>query len=344
MRGAVGVLLILLGCHALTAADLPALTFKDIRLTKHLGGPKTEFKSAAGKPVLLTLWATTAKTTGPALPKLAELSKDAALFGVEAFAANSSLSNPEVPAALARQAGLEVPLYSANIRVKGVSTKNGPLVIVLNAEGKCAVYGNLPNVENDVYAFYGKLLTTALGKTPTTKPVTAILDGLAKGDKPAEGLAKLLPLQTNADAAVAEEAKAVVKVYADWAEAALKAATALKAEDPLLALERLQRIAVHFKGVPAATQATLQVAEWKKDKAIALELKAVPQLEALRKLSATLLMQPNADAKAEQFQKANAKAIAQIGDAIKAIKKAFPDTAAAKEAQEVQETYGLTLK
>jgi hypothetical protein len=324
------------------AADPPNVKLSEVHFGKPISG-EFDANSLKGKPTVVVLWVPAHKANVQAMPKVADWMKEVPAYGVEVVVGANSGANDECMLAAAKLFGL--PNSALKLATTQAKLPPGtPSVLLFDADGKCVAGGTVAEVEPKLHEVIGKQLARSAGKDTPAKSVAATLALLKKTATPADVLKKLLPLQQSPDAATAADAKEFVKAYDEAAQKLLTAAESLKADDPIAGLDRLTRITTHFKGTPTATKAATLSAEWKKDKAIVLELKAVPQLETLRKQNAALLSNPLVDARKDTWQAMNKAALDQLGQLIKTIKKQYPDTAAAKEAQAVQEIYGLTPK
>jgi hypothetical protein len=100
-----------------------------------------------------------------------------------------------------------------------------------------------------------------------------------------------------------------------------------------------------FKNTQLASKAADQLNTLKIDKEVALELRAKPALDAVRKLETTLSGKPRSfDPLLPQFQRDNAALLQQLREAIEKVRKQASGSKAAEEAVFIGEKYAIKVK
>src|SRR5262249_32050209 len=149
-------------------------------------------------------------------------------------------------------------------------------------------------------------------------------------------LQKALALSKSGEKDTSDQARQLVSAMTALADKQLEFITALKEDDPVLALPRLTKLSTDFKGTPPGTKAGEMLTELKKDKTVVAELKARPVLDKIKAVDDALLTAlKDADPKSPEFQKSQAAVLKQLQTAIKDMKKKYPDAKATASAVEI---------
>ena len=315
-----------------------------ITLGDHLMGPKVSPGDLKGHVVVLEFWGIRCGPCLAAMPHIAKLNDDLGGAGLIVIGAHAQTGTPEKVKAVALSHGANFTIV-ANGRVKDGNDFNGiPHTMVFDHTGKCVYRGH----PNDAYAKVKVAVGQALAakvEGPPTKAMTPLVEGLKKGTAPSVALQKALALSKTGDKDSVEQAKQLVSAMTATAEKQLEFVTALKADDPVLALPRLSKLSADFKGTPPGAKAGEMLAELKKDKNVMAELRCRPVLDKIKIVDDSLLAAlKDADPKAPEFQKAQAGVLKQMQTAIRDMKKKYPDAKATASAIEIGEKYGLNLK
>ena len=246
--------------------------------------------------------------------------------------------------AVARSRGVNFAVREGT-SVEGADDSKGiPHVIVFDHTGKC-VYRGLPaGAETAVRQALGKAWASKVEGKPT-KSVNSLLESLKKGQAPGPILQKAISLSKGSDKESAEQAKQLVTGMTEPAEKLLADIEKLRSSDPVDAYPRASRLSTDLKGTPLGAKAAEITTELKKDKTVVQEVKARPALENVHHIDDGLQEALGKDdPKGKEFHKAQAGPLKQLQAAVKAMKKSWPDAPSTKEAIEIADKYGLSLK
>jgi hypothetical protein len=229
--------------------------------------------------------------------------------------------------------------------VEGADDNKGiPHVIVFDHTGKCIYRGAPAGAETHVRQALGKALANKMEGAPT-KPVNSLLENLKKGQPPTGILQKALSLSKGGDKESAEQAKALVSGMTEAGDKTIGEIEKMRSSDPVDAYSLALRLSVDLKGTPPGTKASEIVTELKKDKKVLQEVKARPILEGIHVVDEALQEALGKDdPKSKEFHKAQASPLKQLQTAVKKMKTTYPEAPSTKEALEIAEKYGLTVK
>jgi hypothetical protein len=224
----------------------------------------------------------------------------------------------------------------------GRETKGIPSVVLFDHTGKVIYEGGPDGSEAKMRAAVGAaLVETAEIGTPE-KALTAVVDGLKKGQLPLASVTKLQNFARGSDAATAAQAKKLVDAILASAQKRLDGASELAKDEPLAAYESVQRIATNFKATPLGPKAAELAGKLKANKAVQAELKAKPSLEQIKKLDALITAKAGKlDLTSPEVKKAFAAQLKQMGNVLQQMKKAYADTHATAEAEEIAAKYDI---
>jgi hypothetical protein len=342
--------LVFLVPHLCLAQDYNmSIKSEQVLLGKMVMGTEVTPADMKGRVTLLYYWGVDCPQCLDLLPTIAKYNDELAPFGLLTIAPHAQISTPEnmKAKAKARGANFSVVEQAANLQIKGkpaMDFTNIPHCILYDEKGKC-IYRGLPDkLELPLRQTMGKYLAAKFEEEPA-KPLVPLMDSLKKGQPPAGVLQKLVSLSKSSDATVAEQAKYTISKLIVMAEKMATEMEAQKKSDPVAAYARALKFSIDFKGTAPGTKAAEVVAELKKDKVVVEDTKARPALEKIRATDEALTKALGIDdPKGKEFHKAQANALRQLQSEIKAMKKSWPDAPSTKEALEIADKYGLSVK
>jgi hypothetical protein len=235
--------------------------------------------------------------------------------------------------------------------VKAAFTKesgvNGiPYCLLFDHSGKCIHGGKPESIDKQLRSAIGAALVAGLEEAPKTKSVAALATSLKSGQAPSAVLQRAVPLLKTKDTAVAEEAKQLIDKICFVGRQQYDEAEQQKGDDPFAAYTAIEKLPTQYRGTPLATDATKLLTELKKDKTVQTELKARPQLTAIKTIDANLTKSAGV-AKLEltdpKFLKANGQVLQNLRKNVIAMKKSFPEAKATEQAVAIAEKYGIML-
>jgi thiol-disulfide isomerase/thioredoxin len=321
-----------------------------VRVGKPVWGEELKPGEIKGRVVLFYYWGCVdCPVCLTALPTIARFNEELAPFGLITVGAHAQISTPERIKASARAHGANfiVVEQAFNVEVKGRATldfKPIPHCILYDQSGKC-IYRGLPDqLEPTLRQTIGKCLADKF-EAEAAKPIAALLDGLRKGQPPATILQRAVALTKSSDKEVADQAKELITQLTAVAEKMATEMDAMRSSDPVAAYARAQRFSTDFKGTPPGIKAAEIAAELKKDKVVLVDAKARPTLEKVRAMDEALAKAVGIDdPKGKDFHKAQSGPLKQLQSTVKAMRKSWPDAPSTKEAVEIADGYGLSLK
>jgi hypothetical protein len=272
------------------------------------------------------------------------LNTELSSFGLVVIGNQGQQATDQQVRAVARSHGVNFTVTSGT-GIQGDSGNRGiPHVVVFDHTGKCVYRGSPSEAERYVRLALGKALAAKLEGT-ASKSVTNLLESLKKGQAPASVLQKALSLSKSGDKESAAQAKELVTSMTETGEKLIGEIEKMRSTDPIDAFPIATRLSIDLKGTPPASKATEIISELKKDKTVVQEVKARPVLEGIHVLDDALQEAAGKDdPKGKEFHKAQAAPLKQLQTAIKKMKTSWPDAPSTKEALEIAEKYGLTVK
>jgi hypothetical protein len=230
--------------------------------------------------------------------------------------------------------------------VQGADFNAIPHCFLFGHDGKCLHEGHPKDVEAKLRIAVGKALVEKAGlASGAAAGVTPLVDSLKRGQSPTAVLQKALPLQRSTNPDTADQAKKLVAALTEVGQRRVDEAAALAESEPLVAFDRLTRSASVFKGTPVADKANQHLTRLKNNREVMAEAKARPALEGIKKLDTALA--PKAaeiDPKGADFHRAFVVPLRQMRTTLQQMKRNWPDAKATKEAAEIAEKYGVTVK
>jgi hypothetical protein len=278
------------------------------------------------------------------LPHVAQLSAELGSFGLVVVGAHSQEAAPEKVKAVATSRGVAF----TNVQFVNLEGDNGskgiPHVIVFDHTGKCVYRGSPDGAEVKMRIALGKALAAKFEGTPT-KAITGLLENLKKGLAPTGVLQKALSMTKSSEKETSEQAKELVSKMTEHADKDVSQIENQRSTNPVGAYLRAAKISTDLKGTPAGNKAAEIAAELKKDKTVIADAKARPMLELIQATDDALRdVLGKEDPKGKEFQKAQASILKQMQTAIKKMKASYPDAPSTKEALDIAEKYGLSVK
>jgi hypothetical protein len=324
---------------------------------EQIGGPALKPKDDLhGRVVVINFWVTFIPESLAGLSRLAQLHEELNDFGLVVVAAygpgGSRLSFPGVAdppraemKALARSRGVAYPLFTSAKSDQLNDTRTLPHCVVFDPSGKCIFRGGPFEAEPAIRAALGKTIVAGTGKEKFTASVAPLAHALEEGQPPPAVLQKLIQVYRGASGNAADEAKALIGQMTALGQKRFEEAETLIKTDPVGAFVILDRITTVFKNTQLASKASEQLNTPKIHKEVALELRAKPALDTVRKLDTTLSGKPRSfDPMLPQFQRDNAGLLQQLKDAIEKVRKQAPGSKAAEEAAFIGEKYAIKAK
>jgi hypothetical protein len=274
------------------------------------------------------------------VPHLVRWQDELADFGLVIVAPHRQKATDDEVRSTARARGINYTVTTGH--VSGGKGNGIPHSFIFDTDGKCVFEGSPADAEKTLRTTFGAALVAKAGRDSFPKALAAQVDALKAGKPPAGVLAKVQPLTRAPDADTAVAAKALVEALTAPAKESLEAAKAQRADDPLAAYDRAQRLAATFKGSPVGADAAKFFTQLKSDKAVTAELRARPLLEKVRAIDQQL--GKALDKKEEPddaFRKAMAGPLRQLRDVIAQMKRQAPDARATRDAVVLAEKYGV---
>jgi thiol-disulfide isomerase/thioredoxin len=343
----------------LLAFLLPVFAFADdfnmnikseqVTLGKPVIGPEVTAADFRGRVVLIYYWGVDCPQCLTFMPTIAKYNDELAPFGLLTIAPHAQISTPENMKAKAKARGVtfSVVEQASNMQIKGkpvMDFNTIPHCILYDQTGKCIFRGLPDKLELPLRQTVGKALAAKFEEEPS-KQIAPLLDNLKKGQPPVSVIQKAVSLAKSSDKDVAEQAKDLIAKLTVVAEKMATEMEGQKSSDPVSAFNRALRFSVDFKGTPPGSKAAEVVAELKKDKVVAEDAKARPALEKIRATDEALTKALGIDdPKGKEFHKAQGSALRQLQSDVKSMKKSWPDAPSTKEALEIADKFGLSVK
>ena len=221
------------------------------------------------------------------MPHLVKWNYEMKDYGLVVVGLHVSQGSPEQIDSKARSLGVNFTIVSGG-RVKDGDFKGIPHCMLFDHTGKCLYRGDPTAVETKLRSAVGAAIVAGMESPPTSKGVTPLADSLKKGQSPMVILPKAVALLKSTDSQTAEEAKQLVGKLTDVGQKKVDQAESVMKDDPVAAFLQLEPVPSSFKGTPVGTKATSLLAELKKDKKVASEMKARPSLAGIKKIDAQL--------------------------------------------------------
>ncbi|MGB8852314.1 MAG: TlpA disulfide reductase family protein [Pirellulales bacterium] len=260
--------------HA-AAADVPNLgfTLAGLRLGRHVSGPPCTPESLAHRPVLLEFWGIHCPPCLKSMPKLEELHRGLGPQGLVVIGAHAQDGTPDEIRAAVVDRGATFTIVEQTTVEGGMDFDGIPHCMLFDHTGAC-VYRGSPFEVHDAAVAVVKAAPGAVLQGRTLEKLTAFNELVRNERQFGIALKKAKGLTTSKNADMAAEAGFVVERLETRGKEMLDDADARKANDPLAAVETLQRCAIAFKGSEIGIDADKRLKEWKKDAEFRAAVKA----------------------------------------------------------------------
>lgn len=315
------------------------ITTEGIRLGNQIGGANLTQSSLKGKVVAAILHRPGKDDELAQLLKVQSWHRELADFGLVTFVSGTNSSTEPNLLKDWNTSSLTLPLFAkAAFNFKVSEPFIPPHAILFDHEGNAVYRGDATSIEKALRYLVGQALIEKLGeklgKDSYTKLVQPLVDSLGMGTPPSQVLAKALALVSNPSKEVAEEAKLLVDTLCEGATATLEDANNLVETDPLQSFLQLERIILNYKNTAIANKARAILPKVDKSKKVIIEKQARIKLETIKKLDSVLNGKPGSiNPETGSFKTANSALLTQLGESLRQIEKAYPDTPATMEAK-----------
>lgn len=264
-----------LGARHAAAAEGPNLgiTLAGLRLGRHVSGPPCTPESLAHRPVLLEFWGVHCPPCLKSMPKLEELHRGLGPQGLVVIGAHAQDGTPEEIRATAVDRGATFTIVEQATVEGGMDFDGIPHCMLFDHAGTC-VYRGSPFEVHDAAVAAVKEMPGVVLQGRTLEKLAAFNELLRNERQFGMALKKAKGLAASKNAELAAEAEYVVERLEARGKEMLDEADARKANDPLAAVESLQRCALAFKGSEIGIDADKRLKEWKKDAAFRAAVKA----------------------------------------------------------------------
>ena len=309
------------------------ITTEGIRLGNQIGGVNLTQSSLKGKAVAAILHRPGKDDELAQLLKVQTWHRELADFGLVTFVSGTNSSTEPNLLKDWSTSSLTLPLFAkAAFNFKVSESFIPPHAILFNHEGNAVYRGDATSIEKALRYLVGQALIEKLGKDSYTKLVQPLVNSLGIGTPPSQVLAKALALVSNPSKEVAEEAKLLVDTLCEGATATLEDANYLVETDPLQAFLHLERIILNYRNTAIANKARAILPKVDKSKKVIIEKQARVKLEMIKKLDSVLNGKTGSiNPEVSSFRTANSALLTQLGEALRQIEKAYPDTPATME-------------
>ena len=321
-----------------------SLRYSDLMIGGRAGGPAGP-DGLDGKVVLVAVWGT---TDAAVLDRLAQAADELGGYGFAAVAGVGGRADAgRATAAFAARRADVTAAGRVAARVSKTSDnytfQDPPHAFVFAADGQCVFRGSAYDALPHARAAVGRKLLAA-GDKPDEPPagLKPAADALTGGEPLTAAVPKLQAAAAGPDAATAAEAKTLLAALLGPGQEALAAAQAESKADPVAGFLLAEKVQAGYKNTPVGTKAAGVVLALKQLPAVAAEVRARQLLEPVRKLDGLLSGQLRGLEPTDAlFRRANAGAIAELQAAVAPLRKKYPKTHAAAEAERIAKMYGV---
>ena len=258
-----------------SAADGPNLEFTiaGLRLGRQVSGLPCTAESLAHRPVLLEFWGIHCPPCLKSMPMLEELHRGLGPQGLVVIGAHAQDGTPDEIRAAAVDRGATFAIVEQATVDGGMDFDGIPHCMLFDHTGKC-VYRGSPFEVRDAAVAVVKAAPGAVLQGRTLEKLTAFNELVRNERQFGVALKKAKGLTASKNADMAAEAEFVVERLETRGKEMLDEADTRKANDPLAAVETLQRCALAFKGSEIGIDADKRLKEWKKDAEFRAAVKA----------------------------------------------------------------------
>lgn len=258
-----------------SAGDEPNLgfTLAGLRLGRHVSGPPCTPESLAHRPVLLEFWGIHCPPCLKSMPILEKMHQSLGPQGLVVIGAHAQDGGPDEIRAAVAQLGATFTIVEQASVEGGMDFTGIPHCMLFDHTGTC-VYRGSPFEVGEAALAVVKAAPGAVLQGRTLEKLTAFNELVRNERQFGVALKKAKGLMASKNADMATEAEFVVDRLEARGKEMLDEADARKANDPLAAVETLQRCAAAFKGSEIGIDADRRLKEWKKDAAFRAAVKA----------------------------------------------------------------------
>jgi hypothetical protein len=328
-----------------TTSGDPALQLAQIDLGRTVLGPPVTTENLAGRPVLVLLWNAGSPDSLSWVPKVSAWDTELSDFGLLTVGIHLTGSVKQDVSAAARGRGIRFAVTEARWFSSGLikESKDFPLCLVFDHEGRCVYRGSPFDCERALRAAVGRALVADSGHTSFATPIKALVEALQKGTAPSSLLPRL-GLLARGNTEAAGQAKELLEKVTAVGRKRLEEAEPLVKRNPLAAYQKLERLPAVFKGTAVGSRANALLATLRTNRAVREELQARVPLRTVRRLDTALRARPGSFApKSEKFRRENLGLLQQLQTAVQRMKKSWPKAPATEEAGRVAAKYGLSV-
>jgi hypothetical protein len=302
------------------------LTFGQKRI-----GDAPEVKDLKEKTLLLFYWSPLDEQQLALLTRMKALQEELGDYGFTIVSATNATTPTEAIRDAVKRRDFKIPVVS-QVGFGATESFSLPHAMLYDPAGKCVFRGDPHDVEIFARLEVGKQILAQANKSEWTKTVQPLVDLLEKGSALSAVYTKAgtfyeLSGDNKADYTLLTDLLAVEakKVVSEW-EGKMK-------EEPVAAFLQLEALATKYKGLPIAKSATNLTNKLRSNTKVLLELRARAALEPIKKLDTQLSSKKYSfDPTHPEFQLQNALLLDQLRKAIEKVRKAYPGTQAAEDA------------
>lgn len=259
-----------------TAAAEPGdakITLAGLQLGRHVSGPACTAEALTHRPVLLEFWGIHCPPCLKSMPLLEELHRTLGPQGLVVIGAHAQDgSADEIRAAVAQREVTFTIVEQAAVQ-GGMDFTGIPHCMLFDHTGAC-VYRGSPFEVGEAALAAVKAAPGAVLQGRTLVKLVAFNEMVRHERQFGAALKKAKGLVNSKNADTAAEATFVVERLEARGREMLEAAASRKADDPLGALEVLQRCGLAYRGSDLGAEAERTLREWKKDAEFRAAVKA----------------------------------------------------------------------
>lgn len=249
------------------------ITLAGLQLGRHVSGPACTAESLGHRPVLLEFWGIHCPPCLKSLPLLEEMHRTLGPQGLVVIGAHAQEgSADEIRAAVAQREVTFTIVEQAAVQ-GGMDFTGIPHCMLFDHTGKC-VYRGSPFEAGDAVLAAVKAAPGAVLQGRTLVKLAAFNEMVRNERQYGAALKKAKGLANSKNADTAAEAAFVVERLEAHGREMLEDAGSRKGDDPLGAMEVLQRCALAYRGSDIGTEADRTLREWKKDAEFRAAVKA----------------------------------------------------------------------
>ena len=249
------------------------ITLAGLQLGRHVSGPACTAESLAHRPVLLEFWGIHCPPCLKSMPLLEEMHRTLGPQGLVVIGAHAQDGSADEIRAAVTQREVTFTIVEQAVVQGGMDFTGIPHCMLFDHSGKC-VYRGSPFEVSEAAMAAVKGAPGAVLQGRTLEKLAAFNELVRNERQFGVALKKARGLVNSKNADTAAEAEFVVERLEAHGRKMLDDAGERKANDPLSAVEALQRCAVAYRGSDLGTEADRMLREWKKDAEFRAAVKA----------------------------------------------------------------------